>query len=57
MSGGILGGGFRIRKVMEVISSLGVGCWVGSIVWKVRDKNLKCWGGGEFGGRNRLVSY
>ena len=50
------GRGFRIRKDTEVINSLGIG-HLGSTSQKVRDVNLKYWGGGEPGGRNRFVSH
>ena len=53
---GIPGRGFGIRKGTEVISSLGIG-HLGSISSKVKDTNLKYWGGGEPGGRNRFVSH
>lgn len=52
----ILGRGPRIWKSMEVLSSLGVG-HLGSTTQRVRDMNLKYWGGGEPGGRNRFVSH
>ena len=41
---------------MEVISGLGVG-HLGGTAQGLRDMNLKYWGGGEPGRRNRFVSH
>lgn len=53
---GIPGRGLRIWKSMEVLSSLSVG-HPDSAVQRAKDMNLKYWGGGELGRRNRFVSH